>query len=83
MRTRNSREFFRKNAIEIKKEEIACEDENLLRHLIHHIYFVSNDENIKEDILWLCQLMDKDGENKYNETRLKKAQEEIAENVGI
>jgi len=51
----SSREYFRKRALEIKRDEIACEDENLLRELVHHIYFVSNDDNIKEDILWLCQ----------------------------
>lgn len=75
-----SRRYFMKRAVEIKNDACSGEKEGLLFFLMSYIYFTTPDNDIKEDIRWLCLLMDCDTSHNYQLTLLEKLQEEFRKN---
>lgn len=64
-------------AIEIKSDACNSEREGLLYNLMNYIYFVTSENDLKEDIKWLCCLMDKDMPHNYELNLLEMTQEEF------
>ena len=77
MNKRKARLYFMNRAIEIKNDACSGEKENLLYNLMNYVYFVTSDNNLKEDIRWLCWLMDKNEPHNYQLSLLEETQEEF------